>query len=200
MHFRRPLPALALVAATACAQGGPRARDPGDEAPGAPPVHASVDSARELDQTGVRLFREGHFADAIRYFRVAYRMGGPPSELWNIARCRERLDDAEGAAHAIDEYLAQRQLAPGDRAEAEREVAALRSRPSLLTVTTSPSGATILLDGKPVPGATPLSVEIPAGTHGLTVRRDGYAVETRPLEARFGRAVIASVDLRREAR
>src|ERR1700744_293062 len=64
-------------------------------AEGAP--HPTVDAARELDQQGVRSFRAGRYADAIDYFRAAYRLGGPSSELWNIVRCREGMDDAEGA-------------------------------------------------------------------------------------------------------
>src|SRR5258708_8006986 len=46
-------------------------------------IHAKPDvgAARELDHEGVRSFREGRFADAIRYFRAAHRLGGPSSEL-----------------------------------------------------------------------------------------------------------------------
>jgi hypothetical protein len=159
-----------------------------------------LESARELDQSGVRAFRDGRYADSIRFFRAAYRMGGPSSELWNIARCLERLDDAEAASSAIDEYLAHRDLAPADRAEAEREAHALRARPSLLTVTTVPGGAVVTIDGKQTVGPTPVSIDVPPGTHSIAVRHDGYATETRPLEARFGRAVIVSLDLSRVSR
>ncbi len=191
--------ALALLLATSCAPNAARPRDPASGA-GAAGAHKSLDAARELDQAGVRLFKEGRYADAERHFGAAYRLGGPSSELWNVARCRERLDDAEGAARALEEYLAQRDLAPGDRTEAEREAGALRARPSLLTVTTTPSGAAVTVDGKPIGEPTPVSVEVAAGSHSLTVRRDGYSTETRPLEARFGRAVIVSLELAREGR
>lgn len=182
-----------LLGAASCAQNQARARsgEEGSSERGKP----SVESARELDQAGVRIFKEGRYADAIRYFRAAYRMGGPSSELWNIARCRERLDDAEGAVEAIDEYLAQRDLSPGDRAEAERESRGLQARPSLVTITTTPPGAAVTIDGKPVGDRTPLTVELSPGAHTLALRHDGYAAESRPLEARFGRAVIVSLDL-----
>jgi len=195
MKLRVVMTLVALLAATSCAQSGARARS-ADEGGRQDP---SVDSARELDQAGVRIFKEGRYADAIRYFRAAYRMGAPSSELWNIARCKERLDDAEGAAQAIDEYLAQRDLSPSDRADAEREVRALRARPSLLTITTNPPGAMVMLDGKPA-GTTPLTVDVASGSHTLAVRHDGYAADSRPLEARFGRAVIVSLDLAREGK
>jgi hypothetical protein len=156
-----------------------------------------VAAARELDREGVRSFREGRYVDAVRYFRAAFALGGPPSELWNIARSREKLDDPEAAIAAIDEYLAQRDLSPPDRAEADREGRALRARPSVLTVTTNPPGATVVADGKTVLGTTPLSVELSVGAHTIVLRRDGYLAETRPVEARFGRALIVALDLTR---
>ena len=41
---------------------------------------------------------------------------------------------------------------PQDRADAGREAQALRARPSVLTVTTTPPGASVTIDGKPAPG------------------------------------------------
>jgi PEGA domain-containing protein len=187
---------LALLAATACVQSAGRQADLGAE-DGARRRNPDVEAARELDQEGIRAFRESRWADALRYFRASYRLGGPPSEVWNMARCRERLDDPEGAATAIDQYLASKDLAPQDRAEGERELQALRSRPSTLTVTTRPSGAIVTVDGRQTMGPTPVSVEIPPGSHTIAVHRDGFATETRPLEARFGRAVIVSLELAR---
>jgi outer membrane receptor for ferrienterochelin and colicins len=188
------LAVLALLAATGCVAGG-RPADLGAE--GARRGNPDVEAARELDQEGVRAFRESRWADALRYFRASYRLGGPPSEVWNMARCRERLDDPEGAAKDIDQYLANKDLSPPDRAEGERELQTLRSRPSTLTVTTRPSGAIVTVDGRQTSGPTPVSVEIPPGSHTIAVHRDGYATETRPLEARFGRAVIVSLELAR---
>jgi hypothetical protein len=190
---------LALLATTACVQTGARVAEGNDDASLTIRSRPDIDSARELDQQGVRAFREGRYADAIRYFRAAYRLGGPSSELWNIARSRERMDDAETAASAIEQYLAQRDLSAQDRADAEHELAALRTRVSILTVTTVPAGAVVVIDGKQTLGPTPLSVELHAGPHTLSVHHDGYATETRPLEARFGRAVILSLDLARQA-
>jgi hypothetical protein len=193
---------IVLLASGACATGAGRLRSqPADEDEGVSVrPHSDVAAARELDQIGVRSFREGRYVDAIRYFRAAYRIGGPSSELWNIARTRERLDDPEGADSAIREYLARRDLSPQDRAEADREAKALRARASVLTVTTSPPGAVVIVDGRQTAGPTPVSVEISAGRHTIAVKRDGYAAETRSLEARFGRAVIVALDLLRASK
>jgi PEGA domain len=199
--------ALALSVMTAggvtaaCAQSGAHVRseaEAGDDRDGVPTsARANVAGARQLDQEGVRSFREGRYSDAVRYFQGAFRLGGPSSELWNVARSLERLDDPEGATRTIERYLGQRDLSVQDRADAEREARVLRARPSVLTVATTPAGASVTVDGKPTAGVTPLSVDIAAGMHSVAVRIDGYLPESRSLEARFGRAVIVSLDLAR---
>jgi hypothetical protein len=190
---------LALLATTACVQAGAGGAEAVEGNLPARRSKPDLEAARELDQQGVRAFREGRFSDAIRFFLSAYRLGAPSSELWNVARSRERMDDAETAAGAIEQYLAQRDLTSQDRAEAERELQALRARPSVLTVITVPAGAVVTVDGRQTAGPTPVSLEIRPGPHTLAVHHDGYATETRPLEARFGRAVIVSLDLARGA-
>jgi hypothetical protein len=161
-----------------------------------PAVRApDIAAARELDQQGVRSYLEGRYSDAVALFHAAYAAGGPPSELWNIARCRERLDDSEGAAKAIELYLAQAGLDPSERVEAERELRTLESRTSVLTVVSTPEGASVVLDGRPC-GTTPTSVDAGAGIHRLSLHMGGYADEVRPLEVKFGRALFVSLDLR----
>lgn len=198
----RPVSRLFFVASAALvalAPGCKGAAAPGNQADD--PLHAAeprgpnLDAARELDQQGVRAFREGRYEDAIRDFRAARDLGGPPSELWNIARCEERVDDAERAIQALDEYMAAPDLAPPDRAEAERERTLLTARPSMLTVTTTPPGAQVVIDGQRAAKTTPFSVEIAAGPHTLEIRRAGYVPWTEPVEARFGRAVIVALYL-----
>jgi hypothetical protein len=185
-------------ATAACAPiEGRGAGSPDDDASdhrGAPDVGA----ARELDRQGVLAFREGRFSDAIRYFRWAYHLGGPSSELWNVARSRERTDDAETAAAAIEQYVSRHDLTVDDRDEAERELQALRSRPSVLTVITAPPGAMVTVDGNlAATSSTPVSLDLRPGPHAVAVHRDGYRTEYRPFEARFGRAVILCLDLAR---
>jgi PEGA domain len=191
--------AIALLAAASCAApewAGRHADQDGKDT--LLDTRPNIEAAREMDQEGVRAFQEGRYADSTRYFRAAYRLGAPASELWNMARSLERLDDPAGAVGAIEAYLARRgQLSSQDRADAERELQTLRGRPSPLTVTTFPAAATVSLDAKRPLGSTPLTTEIPAGPHTIVVRRDGYVAVTRSVEARFGRAIIVALDLAR---
>jgi hypothetical protein len=195
MAAPRLLAALVLLGTAACVENETHVYTSGDGDEIRAKVRPSLESARELDQEGVRAFKEGRYADAVRYFSVAYRMGGPPSELWNMARARERMDQPEEAARAIEEYLGQRDLSASDRADGERELHALHTRPSMLTVMTNPPGAVVTVDGKQTVGPTPVSVAVRAGPHTIAVHHEGCMTVTRPLEARFGRAVIVSLDL-----
>lgn len=153
-----------------------------------------LDAARELDQQGVLAFEGGRYRDAMRLFLEARRLGGPPSELWNVVRCHERLDEAEEAIALIDDYLREK-LANEDRAEATRERDRLRARPSILTAVSVPPGAMVSVDNQPANGVTPLWIEVATGAHTVTIRRAGYAPRQVAIEAKLGRAVIVEVAL-----
>jgi hypothetical protein len=157
--------------------------------------------ARTLDREGVKAFGERRYNDAIRYFEEAYRLGGPPFELWNIAKCHLELDQPELAAETLERYLALANLPPDDRAEATEQLEQLKQRSSTLTVSSSPSGALVAVDGKPLAeGKTPVSSTIPPGSHTITVSLDGHAAYTRKVDARYGRAVIVDARLASEGR
>jgi hypothetical protein len=166
----------------------------------APPPRAAkpadLSRARALDQQGAKAYADGRYNDAIRYFEEAYRLGGPPFELWNIAKCHLRLDQPEEAAATLERYLAVPDLPPEDREEATQQLEALKQRPSTLTVASSPAGASVTVDGQPQPGQTPLSVKVPPGKHTVEVAKDGRATHTEDIEARYGRAVIVNAELR----
>ena len=152
--------------------------------------------ARMLDHEGVRAYREGRYKDAIRYFSEALKLGGPASEVWNIAKCHIRLDEPEQASEMIQRYLALPGLSPEDRAEASEQAQELQRRRSPLTVSSSPSGATVYLDGKrDVAGTTPLSIDIAPGAHAVAVEAQGYRPYSTQVTAHFGRAVIVDAQL-----
>src|SRR5262249_21620053 len=114
----------------------------------AAPKDEELGRARNLDQQGVRAYKDGRYNDAIRYFGEAFKLGGPPSALWNIAKCHMRLDQPELASDAYDRYLMQPGLSQHDKAEARAELEELRQRRSILTVGSVPSRSTVFLDGQ----------------------------------------------------
>src|SRR5258706_16315894 len=98
----RPFVVISCRVALSCippAQGQGGRLMPAPKRTGAGALGGSdLDAARELDQQGVRAFAAGRFREAIHFFEEARRLGGPASELWNIARCHERLDEPEESA------------------------------------------------------------------------------------------------------
>jgi hypothetical protein len=157
-----------------------------------------LSGARALDAQGARAYSDGRYADAIRYFEEAYRLGAPPVELWNIAKCHDRVDQPEYAAQALERYLALPDLPKSDRDEAQQMLDGIKKRSSSLTITSSPDGASVAVDGKLVPGRTPVTTSAAPGRHDVTVSRTGHAPYGATVEARFGRAVIVDATLRAE--
>jgi hypothetical protein len=69
-------------------------------------------------------------------------------------------------------------------------------RPTRLSVATTPSGATVLVDGISV-GTTPLDVEVAPGAHEVEVQRDGYRSVAATEEVQLGATATASYRLQR---
>jgi hypothetical protein len=176
--------AIALVVALVAAPSGAAG----------PKERADLARARALDKEAAKAYGEGRYRDAIRYFEEAYRLGGPAFELWNVAKCYLRLDEPEQAAEMLEKYLATPNLPKEDRREASQQLAQLKKRPSTLTVSSTPSGAEVTVDGKRLEGRTPLSITIPPGQHTVAVRSESGAYTTK-VEARYGRAVVVDAAL-----
>lgn len=72
----------------------------------------------------------------------------------------------------------------------------MRARPSLVTVTSTPSGASVTVDGQvTAPAVTPVSFVVSAGPHTLALRLDTHAAQIVRVDARFGRAIALDVTL-----
>lgn len=170
-------------------------------APAASRTAEDLSRARVLDKEGAKAYADGRYNDAIRYFEEAHRLGGPPFELWNIAKCHLRLDQPEQAAEMLERYLATSSLPAEDREEATQQLDALRRRTSTLTIASNPTGAAVTLDGRPAEGGkTPTSFTVQPGTHTITLTLPTYAVYTQQLEARYGRAIILDVPLAKDGK
>jgi PEGA domain len=189
--MRRLATLASLAAAILIALAGTAVAAPKDE---------EVARARVLDQQGVRAYKDGRYNDAIRYFSEAFKLGGPASELWNIAKCHLRLDEPDQASDAYDRYLMQTGLTPQDKAEAREELEELRRRRSILTVASAPSRATVFVDGKrsEPAGTTPFSVQLAPGSHKIEIEQTGYKPYTKEVEAKYGRAIIVDAQLEKD--
>jgi hypothetical protein len=160
--------------------------------PAAPRLSEDLRRARAFDQQGVNAFAAGRYHDAILYFDAAAAHGGPPSERWNSAKCHLHLDEAEQAEADLVLYLTLPGLGADDRREGAALLDALRSRPSMLSVSSVPLDRMVLVDGRRV-GVTPVSVAVTPGEHAVVVDLAPEVREERKVVAHLGRAVIVEI-------
>ncbi len=193
---------LALVSAPRPAAAQSRTPASAQSAAGTPRSTDDLTRARALDQQGARAYGDGRYNDAIRYFEEAHRLGGPPFELWNIAKCHAKLDEPDQAAELLERYLATPTLPAEDREEATAQLEALRRRASTLTIASTPTGAVVTLDGRTVEGGgrTPSTFTVPPGLHVITLTAPTYGTYTQQIDAKYGRAIILDIPMVKEHR
>jgi tetratricopeptide (TPR) repeat protein len=137
---------------------------------------------------GQELFREGRYAEAEVAFEEAYGLIPLPVVLLSIAESRQRQEDIPGAVEALERYLQQAPPTARDRAEIEGRVAELRQRPATLVIRTTPTGASISVDGQVVaqPMGHEVEHQVPPGSHEVSASLEGHETATQTVEATFG--------------
>ena len=128
-------------------------------------------------KAGVGLFGEQKFAEALAEFERAYEISPAPIVLYNIAGCHRELSQYGDAVKFYNRFLAEGEgKVPKDRlAAATTELAGILARIARVTVTVTPDGAAVSLDGDAL-GTMP-GLEMPLivapGEHKLVAHLDG---------------------------
>jgi hypothetical protein len=161
-----------------------------------------VAEARAHFDQGSKLYRAGKFRDAIVEFEAAYRIKPHGAIHYNVAQCREKLEQWPEALQAYQDYL--REVADArDRAAVratmnriERRLAAAGVQ--ALLVYTDPPGAAVRLDGK-ARGRTPYHVTLAPGAYQVALSLDGFAPETLEVEVNMAGTRLVDVVLKPKA-
>lgn len=158
-----------------------------------------VKKAKELFQSGQKLYKQARYAEAIAKFEEAYLVRPHPVIYFNIGKCQEQLGETAKALRAYRDYL---RLAPDakDKETVSDAIANLERRlrergMQQLMVFADPPTARIAVDGKEL-GSSPASVELIAGNHTLTVTADGYEKVERSFVMQTTRATEMTISLR----
>ena len=125
----REVVVVALLMASTAAQAGDNSSTLSDP---------DTESARRHFHRGAELYEGERYADAVREFETAKRIKSAPAFEFNIARCRDRLEEWGSAADGYERYLFEVPNAP-ERDELRARIAELRARAG----TVVPSGAAI---------------------------------------------------------
>lgn len=152
--------------------------------PGANLADGREDEAARLFEQGTRLYSEGSYRAAIDAFEAANAVLPAPANIYNLARCYEKLGEFRIALGHYERYLAD--PATTDRELVERRVAELSAMPVDLFVASAPAGARIHVDGRDEPEVerTPAVVKLRPGTHVVRVTLTGYQPSERSVELR----------------
>lgn len=197
--------ALSLHGSTAVAQTG-AAQSPAAPALDAEPVEPDVsdaakDRARSLYEKGVKAYAEGRYYEAADYFIDTDRIYPTAQLSFNVGKAYDKVGNVPGALRYYRDYL-RRQPDAADRADVTVRVRALEQLLSerglqQLSVLSSPEGATVLLDGRPV-GITPWTGETWPGRHRVNLLLPGYRTSDDVVELDVHRGAEAEVVLVRE--
>lgn len=162
------------------AANAPAANVPAAAAQPAPEDAQLLEARRAYDE-GTAHFNAGRYAEALTSFTRAHELRPNHVVLLPILESHERLGHVPEAIAVLERYL--REAPPSvDRAPLEARLAALRTRPGRVTVTTDPPGASVTLDDRPVGGPTPTEVEVPPGGHILRAALRGRQTAERSLD------------------
>jgi tetratricopeptide (TPR) repeat protein len=143
-----------------------------------PPARADdVTEARARFRKGAELYRAGKWRGAIAEFEAAYQLKPAGAIHYNIAQCREKLQEWPGALRSYHDYLRELPEAK-DRAMVRASIVRIEGRLAAagvqaLLVYSDPPGATLTLDGRSR-GTTPFQVVLPPGSYALALSLDGY--------------------------
>src|SRR3954464_651822 len=85
--------------------------------PAGKPTAADEVTAKRNFESGLRLYGEGSYAEALIAFEQSYRLGGRPSAMKNIAQCHRNLKHFVEAYEAYEQMISlhEAQLSAADK-------------------------------------------------------------------------------------
>jgi PEGA domain-containing protein len=164
----------------------------------AEPSTSAVEEGRSHFTRGVSLFRANDFRAALVEFRAAYAVAPSFRIQFNIGQTCAELQDHGCAARAFEVFLADggKQVPPGQRVIAERELKRLRALVGSVRVIVNVSGAEITIDDAPA-GTAPLAEPALAiaGRRKITATKPPFAPVSANVDVVAGETVEISLAL-----
>ena len=153
-------------------------------APTGKPSAADEATAKKSFESGLRLYGEGSYAEALIAFEQSYRLGGRASALKNIAQCHRNLKHFVEAYEAYEQMLAKHeaQITPADKKAVQQALDELGVLTATVVVEVSEADAEIEIDGRSV-GRSPMSKPkrlAATGGHALRVSKAGFTHVEQP--------------------
>jgi hypothetical protein len=153
-------------------------------------------------KSGVALFKEGKFKEALAEFERAYEIAPHPLVLYNIAGCHRELSNYGEAIKFYERFLNEgKGQVPAPRLNtAQTELDAILARIARVTVVIQgPPYATLFLDGTQLGTMpVPMPLILPPGEHKLLAKAEGFKDAERTLRVASGDEAEISLTLTEE--
>jgi len=184
------------------ALGTPTARAaPPPKAPPSAKPEAKSSEQKEAErhfQSGVQLFKEAKYAEALAEFERAYEISPQPLVLYNIAGCHRELSHYREAVSYYRRFLTEGKdkVKPARLAAAQAELDGILARIARVTVTVTPgvSDVSLILDGTPI-DQPEMPLILPPGEHRLVARAAGRTESERSLRVASGDEIAVELKL-----
>jgi hypothetical protein len=145
----------------------------------------SLADAKKHYGEGEKKYKAGDFAGALPEFQAADAVKSTPQSQRYIGLCQDNLGHYAEAVASYEKFLAAvpaKMKKEGD--EITRRVEQIKAMPAHLHIESTPTGASIVIDGKPM-GTAPADVEVASGKHILHMELDGYLPNDRDLDLAY---------------
>jgi len=141
-----------------------------------PDAAAKADAAKRFDR-GLQLFDEGDNAGALAEFKQTYATLPNPVVLYNIGLVYAAMGRPVDAVEALKQVVEDPSLSVPQRERAQRTLGDQSARIGRLSITSTPPGARISLDGVDL-ATTPLlaPLQVSTGSHVIGAVAEGYAL------------------------
>ncbi|HEV7555143.1 MAG TPA: tetratricopeptide repeat protein [Kofleriaceae bacterium] len=191
--MRTLLVLASIAAAVAPAEAAPKKRPP--------PKDDKTTEQKEADRhfkSGVALFKEQKYSEALAEFERAYEIAPHPLVLYNIAGCHRELSHYAEAVKAYNRFLDEgKGKVPAARITAAKaELEGILARIARVTVAITPDGAELTVDGLTL-GTMPIEMPLilPPGEHRFIAKAAGRKDAERMLRLASGDEVDVELKL-----
>ncbi len=154
--------------------------------------------ALRLYKEATRLYRAASYREAIAKYEESHALNPHLNNVYYIAESYRRLGEPRKSHEQYQRYMAM--LPQSKQAEFAKKLASLRfSRPSTLSIASTPGGADLRLDstpaGKTPADGTPVKLEVSGGMHVLEASLQGHLPLEKKVTAEFGEPLALSFAL-----
>jgi hypothetical protein len=190
-----------LIGATAHAQSPPTTPSSAAAVP-SPPSPQDAAEAKRRFTTGLKLYGEHAYTEALAEFEASYRLGRRPSALRNIAQCHRDMRHFAEAYEAYDRLLKLHasQLSAADREAIGHALDELSELSGSVRITSNEAGANVTLDGASL-GTTPLPTDtrVSLASHHVVLTKAGFEPFEKDVTIQSNQSVTVDATLAPES-